>query len=73
MSRILALFMVLVLLSCQGPSNHQSQTSGTSDTIKTIITRDDQEMSCEGLLSAIVKSSNAVALKHLTPNLSDYD
>ncbi|MDR6786629.1 hypothetical protein ABIE26_005185 [Pedobacter africanus] len=69
MSRILALFMVLVLLSCQGPSNHQSQTSGTADNTKTAITRDGQEISCDGLLSAIVKSSNAVALKHFSDTL----
>jgi len=69
MSRILALFMVLVLLSCQSPSNHQSQTSDASDTTKTTITRDDQEMSCDELLSAIVKSSNAVALKHFSDTL----
>lgn len=66
MPRILIFFMVLVLLSCQSPSGHKSQSTSTSDTTNTTTTRDDQKMSCEQLLSAIVKSSNAVALKHFS-------
>jgi hypothetical protein len=69
MSRISAFFMVLVLLSCQRSSNHKSQPASISDTTKTTVTRDDQEMSCDQLLSAIVKSSNAVALKHFSDTL----
>ncbi|MCH5719819.1 hypothetical protein [Niabella hibiscisoli] len=69
LSRISAFFMALVLLSCQGPSGHQSQATSTSDTTKTTITGDDQEMSCDQLLSAIVKSSNAIALKNFSDTL----
>lgn len=69
MSRISAFFMVLMLLSCQRSSDSKSQSASTSDTAKTTITRDDQEMSCDELLSAIVKSSNAVALKHYSDTL----
>ncbi|SMC36994.1 hypothetical protein [Pedobacter africanus] len=68
-ARFSAFFMVLVLLSCQSPSGHQSQAASTSDTTKTTITRHDQEMSCDQFLSAIVKSSNAVALKHFSDTL----
>jgi hypothetical protein len=69
MSRISAFFMLLMLLSCQRSSNHKSQPASISDTTKTTVTRDDQEMSCDQLLSAIVKSSNAVALKHFSDTL----
>lgn len=69
MSRISAFFMVLVLLSCQRPTGHKSQSTSTPDTTNPAITRDDQEVSCDQLLSAIVKSSNAVALKHFSDTL----
>lgn len=69
MLRISVFFMVLVLLSCQSPSDHKSQPTSTSDTTNKTITRDDQEVSCDQLLSAIVKSSNAVALKHFNDTL----
>lgn len=46
-SRISAFFMVLVLLSCQSPSGHKSQSTSTSDTTNTTTTRDDQEISCD--------------------------
>lgn len=69
MSRISAFFTVLVLLSCQRPAGHKSQSTSTSDTTNTTTTRDDQEMSCDQLLSAIVKSSNAVALKNFSDTL----
>ncbi|WP_349787757.1 hypothetical protein [Pedobacter sp. ASV1-7] len=69
MPRILVFFMVLVLLSCQRPSGHKSQATSTSDTTKTAMTRDAQEISCDQFLSAIVKSSNAVALKHFSDTL----
>ncbi|MEQ7799998.1 hypothetical protein ABDJ41_09295 [Pedobacter sp. ASV1-7] len=69
MSKISAFFMVLVLLSCQSPSSHKSQSATPSNTTKTAMTRDAQEISCDQFLSAIVKSSNAVALKHFSDTL----
>jgi hypothetical protein len=69
MLRISSFFMVLVLLSCQRPSGNKSQPASTSDTTNATMTRDDQKMSCEQLLSAIVKSSNAGALKNFSDTL----
>lgn len=69
MSRISAFFMVLVLLSCQSPSSQKSQRASTYDTTKAAMTPDVQEMSCEKLLSAILKSSDAVALKNFSDSL----
>jgi len=69
MSRISTFFIALVLLSCQRPSGHKSQPTSTSDTTNKTMTKDNKEMSCDGLLSAIVKSSNAVALKHFSDTL----
>jgi len=69
MSRIIAFFMVLQMLSCQNPVGHSSQSAGKTDTTEAIITSGDQEMSCDQLLSAIVKSSNAIALKNFSDTL----
>lgn len=68
-SKISAFLMVLLLFSCQKTSDSQSQSTFTPGKAKTTITGEDQEMSCDQLLSAIVKSSNAVALKNFSDTL----
>jgi len=68
MSRNSVIILLLVLFSCQSPSGHQPPSNTPTDAKKSI-TQDDQKMSCDQLLSAIVKSSDAIALKHFSDTL----
>lgn len=67
MFRIFAFFISIVLFSCQGASDTSPSLPDSAATTKTIPV--PEKMSCEQLVSAIVKSSNAVAFTHFNDTL----
>lgn len=69
MIRIVIFFMFVTLCSCGGTSDKASPAADSSGVQKTAVVMQHTTLSCEELLSAIVKSSNAVAFTHFSDTL----
>lgn len=69
MLRIVIFFMFVTLFSCRGTSDKASPSADSSGVQKTTVVSQYTALSCEELLSAIVKSSNAVAFTHFNDTL----
>lgn len=67
MFKIFAFFISILLFSCQGASDTPSSLPDSAAATKTMPV--PEQMSCEQLVSAIVKSSNALALTHFSDTL----
>lgn len=63
----LFLVTVIVLFSCQGPSNN-GQAADSADSVITVAS-DDKAISCDQLIEGFVRSSNAVAFNHFNDTL----
>ncbi len=62
MSRLFILFITIALFSCRGPSDNKTQQA--TDTVHVNSKMTQTAVSCEQLLSNLVRSSNAVTFTH---------
>jgi hypothetical protein len=69
MYKIIAFLFLLTSFSCKESSDKASSSADTSGIQKTPVVAQDTDLSCEQLVSAIVKSSNAVAFTHFSDTL----
>lgn len=66
----LFVIIIIALFSCRGTSSDKTQqVSDTTDTTSKMMVPQNKVVSCEQLLSDIVRSSNAVAFKHFNDTL----
>lgn len=69
MSRIVLLFIFITLFSCRDVSDKAPASAGIPDTERIIEAEPTNILSCDELLSVMVKSSNANAFKYFSDSL----